>query len=235
MIKSTAAITAAVALLSGCNVQDGPAGPPMTESRSVDAGKVEMVRVDLRMAAGELQVMGGSSKLMEGEFRYSGNHSKPEIRYDITGFRGRLNINAGSKGSFGGDTGEDRWRVNLGGGLPIDLHVGMGAGTGELKLAGLLLRSVEVELGAGELTMDLRDNWQKDFDVRIRGGVGEATVYLPRVVGVTAQARGGLGEIKVTGLTKRGSAWVNDLFEKAKTTVRVDVRGGIGQINLIGE
>jgi hypothetical protein len=215
-------------------MDDGSAGEPMIEKHSVDAGKVEMVRVDLSLGAGELNLTGGGDQLMQGEFRHDSRSEKPTVRYETTGFRGRLNVQSGTQTPFGPKHG-DHWTVQLGRNLPMDLHVRLGAGEGDLKLAGLTPRSVEIEVGAGELDLDLRDNWEKDFNVEIRGGVGEATVRLPRDVGVAAVARGGIGDIKVTGLTKRGSQWVNDQFEKAKTTIRVDVRGGVGQINLIGE
>ena len=234
MSRPVLAIASVAVLLGGCHFESGPPGEPVTEKHSVEAGKVEMVRVDLSLGAGELELTGGGDKLMEGEFRYDSRTEKPDIRYETTGFRGRLNIQSGKQAAFGPKEG-DRWIVQLGRDVPMDLHVGLGAGEGELKLAGLNLRSVDIGIGAGELDLDLRDHWEKSFSVQIRGGVGEATVRLPRDVGVAAVAHGGIGEIKVTGLTKRGSQWVNDHFEKSKTTIRVDVRGGVGQINLIGE
>jgi hypothetical protein len=233
MSKPVLAIAAAL-LIGGCHVEDGAAGEPVIENHSVDAGKVEMVRVDLSLGAGELKLTGGGDKLLQGEFRYDSRSQKPVIRYEITGFRGRLNVQSGAQTSLGPKHG-DRWTLQLGRGIPMDLHLRLGAGEGDLMLAGLTPRSVTIEVGAGELNLDLRDRWEKNFDVEIRGGVGEATVRLPRDVGVSATARGGIGDIKVTGLTKRGSQWVNEQFEKSKTTVRVDVRGGVGQINLIGD
>src|ERR1039458_5551387 len=37
-------------------------------------------------------------------------------------------------------------------------------------------------MGVGELHMDLRGKPKHDYDVRIHGGVGEATIHLPRDV-----------------------------------------------------
>jgi hypothetical protein len=36
-------------------------------------------------------------------------------------------------------------------------------------------------------------------------------------------------------LEKRGGEYVNSAYGHAKTTVRLNIRGGIGAINLIGE
>jgi hypothetical protein len=38
----------------------------------------------------------------------------------------------------------------------------------------------------------------------------------------------------VTGLAKNGDHWQNELYDKAKVNVRVEVNGGIGEIRLIG-
>ena len=108
-----------------------------------------------------------------------------------------------------------------------------GAGESRLDLGDLTLRRVNVEMGVGELRMDLRGAPKNDYSVYIRGGVGEATVYLPEGVGIEADVEGGIGGIHAPGLEKRDGRYVNDSYGHAKTTVRLDIRGGIGAINLI--
>jgi hypothetical protein len=75
---------------------------------------------------------------------------------------------------------------------------------------------------------------KNDYDVSIHGGVGEATIYLPDGAGVVAEAHGGIGGINARGLEKRDGRYVNESYGHAKTTVRLDVHGGIGAINLVG-
>jgi hypothetical protein len=81
--------------------------------------------------------------------------------------------------------------------------------------------------------MDLRGAPKTDYEVSVRGGVGEATVYLPQGVGIEADVEGGIGGIHARGLVKREGRYVNDSYGHAKTTVRLDIRGGIGAINLL--
>jgi predicted membrane protein len=104
-----------------------------------------------------------------------------------------------------------------------------------LDLGELSLRRVNVEMGVGELRMDLRGTPKNDYAVSIHGGVGEATIYLPTGVGVEAEAEGGIGGIHTTGLEKRDGRYVNDALGHSKNTVRLDVQGGIGEIRLIAE
>ena len=86
------------------------------------------------------------------------------------------------------------------------------------------------------MVLDLRGTPKKDYEVRIRGGVGEATVYVPTAVGVVAYASGGLGAVDAKGLQKRGDRYVNAAYENnAKVSIRLDISGGIGAIHLVGE
>jgi predicted membrane protein len=81
--------------------------------------------------------------------------------------------------------------------------------------------------------VDLRGDPRRDYSVQIRGGVGETTVYLPRDVAISATATKGIGDIKVEGLASRDGVWVNPDRVNAPVTVRLDVKGGIGEISLI--
>jgi predicted membrane protein len=111
----------------------------------------------------------------------------------------------------------------------------LGAGEGRLDLGDLNLRGVDVEMGAGTLVLDLRGNPTQDYSVRVRGGVGEATVHVPKDVGISATASGGLGSIQVTGLEKRGDRYVNDAEGRSGVRIRLDIVGGVGEIKLIAE
>jgi hypothetical protein len=228
-----AAIGISLGALSGCNPAFEGRGPLETETRSVDLDKSESVRVELRMGAGELSVRGGSPKLMDGEFTFRRLAMRPSIHYDATDFRGHLRVEEPS--GVHSSNSRYRWDLRLNDEKPIDLEVDFGAGEGRLDLGSMNLRSVEVHMGVGELRLDLRGTPKTDYDVHLRGGVGEATVYLPREAGVIVDAEGGIGGISAHGLEKRGGEYVNSAYGHAKTTVRLNIRGGIGAINLIGE
>jgi len=183
------------------------------------------------MGAGELRVRGGADNLMEGRFTYNRLRLRPEISYDATGSRGHLAVTEPSH--VGSASSRYAWDLRLNNQKPMDLDVKCGAGSSRLDLGDLTLRRVNVELGVGELRMDLRGAPMSDYTVSIRGGVGEATVYLPENVGIEADVEGGIGGIHAHGLEKRDGRYVNGSYGHAKTTVRLDIRGGIGAINLI--
>lgn len=188
----------------------------------------------LHMPAGELAVRGGAQKLMDADFTYNVAAWKPEIRYSSAGPFGSLIVEQHGPTSSSGHA-KNRWDLRFNDSVPLDLRVEVGAGEERLDLGSLTLRSLELQTGAGSLRLDLRGHPSKDYSVRIRGGVGEATVYLPNQVGISANVSGGIGEISVNGLHKSGDRYVNDAYERAAVRIRLDIQGGVGSIKLIAE
>jgi predicted membrane protein len=86
----------------------------------------------------------------------------------------------------------------------------------------------------GEATIDLTGEWQESFDVRINGGVGETTVYLPENVGLRLEADTGIGSLVVNGLQKEGDSnvYTNAAYGESEVDITLDINGGIGQITV---
>lgn len=220
--------------LGGCVLNVAHSGPTEYETKEIERDNSEYVKADLHMGAGELKIHGGAKKMMEANFTYNVPAWKPEVRYNSTGVRGYLTIEQPS-GSRVANSQKYEWEVAFNDETPLDLQIRFGAGEAQLDLGSLALRRVEVNMGVGKIDLDLRGQPKRDYDVHIRGGVGEATIHLPREVGVYADATGGIGGITARGLRRQGNHYVNDAYDKAKVKVHVDVRGGIGAINLIGD
>src|SRR3984885_2493110 len=228
----TPALGVSCLLLTACGRDFGPSGPERTETRNIDLDQSEEVQVDLKMGAGELRVRAGADKFMEGRFTYNRLRLRPEVSYNAGGSRGHLVVE--EPNHVGSATSRYAWDLRFNNQKPLDIDVKCGAGESRLDLGELTLRRVNVEMGVGEVKMDLRGAPKSDYAVSIRGGVGEATVYLPDAhVGIDADVEGGIGGIHAPGLQKRDGRYVNDAYGHAKTTVRLDIRGGIGAINLI--
>ncbi len=119
MIK-VALAAVAVMTLSGCVIDVEHAGPVQHSSQSVDLDKAEMARVEIKMGAGELQVDGGSSKLMDADFAYNVPSWKPEVRYESSGFRGELTIEQPHGGSLRSNI-TYKWNIRLNDKVPMDV------------------------------------------------------------------------------------------------------------------
>ena len=226
-------VAAAAMLLAACNIEHD-AGPAQMLSRSIEIDKAEMSRVEIKIGVGELRVQGGAAKLMEGEFEYAPPSWKPIVSYSATGFRGDLKIEQPSSSGAGVHV-KYKWDVRLNDKLPLDLVSHLGVGEARLMLGSLNLRTLELNVGVGELHVDLRGKPEHDYDVQINGGVGQATVDLPRDAAIDAQASGGIGDISVRGLEKRDGRYINPRRENGAVTIHMRVKGGIGQITLNAE
>lgn len=231
-IAAAAALTAtACVLIIGC-MPHTHRHETREENRSIELGKVEMVRTLVEMKAGELKIRGGADGLLDASLRYD-ERAKPEIRYDASGFRGDLTVRQPHVSfNIGSSDSPNNWDLRLNDDVPMDLEVRVGAGKSVLELGSLYLRSLEVHLGAGEINLDLTGKWRKSMEARIRGGVGKAVVRLPKDVGIEARARGGIGSIRVSGLERSGDLYTNEPAVKSPVTLRLDIEGGIGEIRL---
>lgn len=235
MAHLTLKVLAAVLALSpvAC-VDTREAGPVRTDSVTIERGKSELVRVELKLKAGELTIEPGAQKLMEAEFVYNVPEWKPSVRFDETSFRGHLQVEQPAGARISGDT-EYEWKLRFSNEVPLDMVVNLGAGEAKLDLGDLHLRSLEINMGVGELDLDLRGTPRRDYDVRVHGGIGEATIRLPKEAGIVADARGGIGSIDTKNLQRRGNQYVNEAYGSARNTIRLEIRGGIGEINLVAD
>ena len=233
MLARSAILVAGALSMCGCVVET--AGPTQHDFRSIELDKSEMVRVNLKMGAGHLRVGSGTQKLMRADFSYNILSWKPYVRYNSTAGHGDLTIEQpGTSHTHLGNTHYE-WDVRLSREVPVDLRVNFGAGDAEMDVGSLALQNIDVDMGVGKLQLDLRGNPKRNYEVRIRGGVGEVTVRLPADVGVYAEAEGGIGEIKTTGLRREGRRYTNEAYQHSKVTIRLDVRGGVGAIRLISD
>ena len=156
----------ALLALNGCVIEGSRSGPVQYSSDSVEMDDSEAVRVDLRMGAGDLRVNDGAAKLLRADFAYSVPSWKPEVRYNRSGKHGVLTVEQPGKNHTTtlGNT-KYSWDLQLNKKVPVDLAVHFGAGQARLDLGSLQLRGVEVEMGVGQLDLDLRGAPRHSYNV----------------------------------------------------------------------
>ena len=268
MRKTMGAIIAVLILMSvGCGtvnvdvgVERAQVGELQRESQVVELSSIDDLedgadlRVLVTLGAGELDVDGGAEDLMEAEFAYNILEWAPEVDYE----HGRLRVaQPPSRNMPFNESVRYEWNLSFNDNVPMLFRAEIGAGSGNLDLGSLLVRTVDLKLGAGDMTIDLNGNrslerldadlgagefdldlrgeWEQDVDVNIRGGFGATTIYLPQDIGVRVRVDKGLGSVNTQGLTREGNDYVNSLYGESPVTLYVNVQAGIGEISLIGE
>jgi hypothetical protein len=152
----------------------------------------------------------------------------------VNGSQGELLVRQPQARGIGLLSGNYRyqWELNFREDVPLDMRVALGAGQSTLDLGELSLTAFDLSVGAGDCTVDLAGDWDRDLTATISGGVGRLGVRLPAGVGVRVTVKGGLGEVNAAGLQRDGNAYVNDAYGVSNVTLTVDIEGGVGEVDL---
>jgi len=67
-----------------------------------------------------------------------------------------------------------------------------------LKLREVNLKQLRVEIGVGQVNVDLTGDRKADLNVEIHAASAQANIRLPKNVGVTVDAKGGIGAVTPT-------------------------------------
>ncbi len=185
---------AVAAFLAGvaCEFESQPTGDLKTDSIHLDDAGIEAATIELNMGAGELDVNGGSPQLVTAELEYNVPAWQPIVHQSKAGHFARLRIEQPGKGIAHGNNVTNRWNLQVTNRIPVTFNIQCGAGQAKLHLGDMKLRDVDVSIGAGQIDMDLRGHPENDYDVKVAGGVGQATVYLPADAAVRAESHGGI-------------------------------------------
>jgi hypothetical protein len=198
---------------------------------SIDKKDAKSVRMSVKMPAGDLSMSGGAESLLSADFSFGSSWGAPRIEYSVNNGAGDLRIEQDGGGTLVTNS-DNTWNLKVNDSIPLDLEVDVGAGRGVFRFAKVDLTRLELNIGAGQADVDLSGERAKDLEAEIQGGVGEATIRLPKDVGVVAVVHGGLGSIDTHGLKEEDGKYVNEAYGKSPTTIHLSVNGGIGSIRL---
>jgi hypothetical protein len=205
------------------------------QSRTVDRGDVKNVRATVEMGAGDINLSGGSSHLLEADFDYRSSSGTPKVDYSISGTTGDLRISQDDNDNHIRTTSDNHWTLHLANDVPLEIKIDMGAGRGNLRLRDIEVTRLNLNMGAGQVDIDLTGDRKSDLTADIEGGVGEANIRLPKNIGVIVHATGGIGTIDAHGLKHDGDEYTNELYGKSSMTIHLKVEGGVGRIVLTQE
>jgi N-terminal domain of toast_rack, DUF2154/Domain of unknown function (DUF5668) len=205
------------------------------QSHTVDRLNAKSVRVELEMGAGELNLSGGSSHLLESDFDYRSSSGIPKVDYSVSGTTGELRVSQDDSDNHIRTTSDNRWTLHFANDIPLEIKIDMGAGRGNLRLQDIDVTRLNLDMGAGQVDLDLTGDRKSDLTADLEGGVGEANIRLPKNVGVIVNASGGIGTIDTHGLKHDGNEYTNEAYGKSPVTIHVKVEGGVGRIVLTEE
>jgi len=197
--------------------------------------EIDEVKLKCVLGIGELNINGGSEKIVDSIFNYSHMSWEPIIEdSDIGSVKivkiSNPSVNINSLSNYVYD-----WNINLNKKLPLSIDLDLGVGEGNINLSDTNLRNLDIQMGVGDVTVDLRKIYDEDVVINIDGGVGKLKLLLSKDMGMKANISGGLKTVSGKNLIIKDNNYYNKAFEVAEKIVELNIRAGIGQIELIIE
>jgi uncharacterized protein DUF2154/cell wall-active antibiotic response 4TMS protein YvqF len=205
------------------------------ETRTVERQGAQSAHASLEVGAGQLTIGGGSSHFLDADFNYSESYGNPRVDYNVANGVGQLSVSQDGESTHFVGVSHNEWNLRFSNDVPLELKIDMGAGQGQLRLRDVPVTRLDLQIGAGQVDVDLTGDRKKDLDADIEGGVGQATIRLPKNVGVIAHASGGIGAVSSHGLKHDGDEYTNDAYGKTPATIHLKVEGGVGEVSLMQE
>jgi hypothetical protein len=242
--------------LTACQLTRLRVGTLQEVTETVERQDAEEARITVEMGAGELNIGGGTANLMEAEFEFNVDEWEPEVSYEVSDGTGMLTVRQPNvEETVGIPDGNvvNRWNLTFSDALPLEMEVTLGAGENRLSLAELQVRSLALEAGAGEVTVDLGGaledldvqagvgeleinlaaaDWTQNLTGNIAGGVGSTTLTLPGDVGVRVEVEQGLGSVNASGFSQDGDTYTNDAYGESEISLDLRIESGVGEVTL---
>jgi hypothetical protein len=149
---------------------------------------------------------------------------------------------------------KDTWRVGLPTAVPLDLDIGLNAGSGDVDMTGASLGRVQVNMNAGDVRLDLgRAETLAGLDVGVNAGAigitlpatsvtgaieanaGSVKICVPSGVGLRLRTTDNLTasyQYDGQGLVHEGDTWTSPSFDSAAVKVDLATHGNAASFTL---
>lgn len=202
-------------------LQTGP-----TETTTIDEANPKTdktVDVELDLGAGNLRLSGGADGLATGTIDTNIAEWKPEIERTDS----RLTIRQGDGDiNFGIADADDivnKWDVQLGNDVPMELTINAGAYDGQMELGGMSLERLTVRDGASSVNLSFDEPNQVEMDM-LRYNTGASTVTL------TGLANANFDDMSFDG---GAGTYTLDFSGELQRDATVNVKAGVCTLTII--
>lgn len=192
---------------------------------------VDQARIVIDPSVGDLRIDSSaeSGLLVEGTVRRRNNENVRQD-YSVTGSQATYSLRtSGVTIYLPGDESSMGWDLNLTEEVPLDLEVNLGVGQLVLDLEGLELSDLEVNYGVGDASVTLPDSGE--FRGSIGGGIGQTTILIPRGLPVRFNTDTGLTSVNApSDFERQNDIYTSPSYSGANERIDVEVDLGIGNL-----
>ena len=114
-------------------------------------------------------------------------------------------------------------------------NVDLQAGAAQMTVTGLgnlSPRSLSVQGGVGDVTLDFSGAWRNDMSAKIAMGMGSLQVNVPRGIGLRVNKSSMLASFDAPEMVKQGSTYVSQGYQSAQRHIEIDIDAAFGSINV---
>ena len=134
-------------------------------------------------------------------------------------------------------TGASQTQVDVSEPNPVQMDVArFEVGAAEFtarRLGNLNARSIRVDAGVGDITLDFTGEWQRDAKVSVDMGIGSLELRFPEGLGIKIVKDTFLTSFDSEGLVKRGDAYYSLDYEDADRRLTIDIDAAFGSIEVV--
>lgn len=129
-------------------------------------------------------------------------------------------------------TGGSAYNFKLNEDVIWDLDLNLGAISGTLDLENVTTKSIDLDMGAGNLNIILGNKYDKS-DIRIDSGASNINITIPKDAGVKIKLDSSLSKIDMDdlGLIKLGNYYISPNYEKEDVKLEFHISMGVGNVN----
>jgi hypothetical protein len=225
-------LPAALLLSVACSNTEAPIVDPVEHELVVARDGARGLDAHIAVGGGDLEIHGGPCPLMKAMAHYDADRNKPQVDYWVDdNFRGKLDVTTSEAGSGSGFT---EWNVCLTDALPTSLSVRHDGDAATLRLGGLQLDDLDLDLDVHRAKIDLIGRRYRNTKAKLaitRAG-SDVTLRVPKDVGVRIVVETKLpGEVETT-LRKTDDGYVNSAYGSTPVSLEITVKAQGGTLKI---
>ena len=207
---------------------------PHTTTIPLDGATAGNVRIT--MSAGELTLRGGAPQaaLLDATVFSTAPEWQPEISWSANGTDKSVTISdrEHTREELFAAHSPGCWEILLTNKVPVRLQVDVGAGDSTLDLSDLNLAALDVNNGVGDAEIDLGRFSGDPFRANIHHGVGDLTLRVPGNSNTRIAVKAGVGDVINNGLEPHEDYFTTKGYNPSLPVNEIVISQGVGSITL---
>lgn len=199
---------------------------------SIPADNLSDAMVFLEMDSGSISIGAGTSgNILNGTLTGPELQEDPDLSFSVTGQTGSVILKQESFRLPDAFSQEGIWNLTLDAPKPITLSVLCNTGNVSIRPGNVPLNGLTVEIGAGDLHVDLTEWNASHLPITITGGLGSITITLPANTSIASKIETGIGSRTISGLQGSGGSYYVT-GRSHSPVISLSVTQGIGDLSI---